>query len=107
MMAASGQAVCLSWIVPKVQKQFIQSDKGCAFVGCYDGIAMIHALEIAEHARGQGEGTKLVQAAEAWAPARKMAALTVQTNTASRALFEKLGYCLVGRYHYRIKDERA
>ena len=85
-------------------KTVIQSDHGCAFVCCHDGIAMIHALEVAQTARSQGIGTTLVKQAEAWAPARKIAALTVETNTASRGLFEKLGYCLVGRYHYRIKN---
>ncbi|MEM9715673.1 MAG: GNAT family N-acetyltransferase [Pseudomonadota bacterium] len=88
-------------------KTIIQTDGGCGFVACHDDVAMIHALEVAEVQRGQGIGAKLEQQARAWAPTRKIAALTVKANAASRGLFKKAGYCEVSRYHYRIKRPAA
>ncbi|MEO0342540.1 MAG: GNAT family N-acetyltransferase [Pseudomonadota bacterium] len=88
-------------------KTVIQTKGGCGFVACHNDVAMIHALEVAADRRGLGIGTALEQQACTWAPTRKISALTVATNKASRALFKKAGYCEVSFYHYRIKDPDA
>ena len=84
-------------------KTVVQQDGGVAFVSCHDDVAMIHALEVDAAYRRQGVGAELEHTASAWAPTRKIAALTVESNIASRRLFQNAGYCVVSRYHYRIK----
>jgi len=79
-----------------------------AYVGLHDGIAMIHALEVAPHCRRRGMGRRVMLRAAGWARengATHIAAVCTQQNTAANALYASLGMALVGQYHYRIKEE--
>lgn len=87
----------------KGPKTIVQMTGGCAFVSCHKDVAMIHALEVDQDHRRKGIGRTLEQAASEWSPVPTIAALTVETNTASRGLFTAAGYKEVSKYHYRIK----
>jgi len=79
-----------------------------AYVGLHDGIAMVHALEVAPHCRRRGMGRRVMLRAAGWARengATHIAAVCTQQNTAANALYASLGMALVGQYHYRIKEE--
>lgn len=80
---------------------------GTGYVGIHQGIAMVHALEILEHQRGQGVGKWLMRRAADWAQshgAHHMSVICTQENAGANALYASLGMSLVGRYHYRIKQ---
>lgn len=83
---------------------------GCAFVAIHERIAMLHALEILPHQRGQGLGKWMMRRAAFWARdngADVLAVACTQANTAANALYASLGMTLVGQYHYRKwKDEQ-
>lgn len=79
---------------------------GTAFVAIHDGIAMLHAVEIAQRARRQGLARTMVQAAGHWAARRGaslLATLVTKENVAAQALYASLGLQPVGQYHYRAK----
>lgn len=81
---------------------------GTAFVGLAHGCAMIHALEVTPHFRGQGLGRHLTQAAAFWGArngAQHLALVTTQANVAANALYTSLGMVNVGQYHYRIRPQ--
>lgn len=78
---------------------------GCAFAAISNGIAVLHALEVAPANRRQGLGRRLMQAAAHWARAQgagHLALLVVETNAPARALYDGLGYAPVTAMHYRI-----
>lgn len=77
---------------------------GCAFVGIQNKIAMLHALEILPHQRGQGLGKWVMRRAGFWAAdhgASHLSVVCTQANTAANALYTSLSMSLVGQYHYR------
>lgn len=77
---------------------------GVAFVAIHDGIAMVHALELLVHQRGQGLGKWMMRRAAFWAArhgATHVSAVCTQANAAANALYASLGMTLVGQYHYR------
>ena len=79
---------------------------GVAFVACHGTEAMIHALEVRPDQRRQGVGQSLLQAAANWAAdqgAARLSLVVTRQNAAARALYARLGMCLVGQYHYRMK----
>lgn len=83
---------------------------GCAFVAIDGDIALIHALEVAKDFRRVGAARQMVEKAAFWAVeqgATEFGALTVETNTASRALFRGMGFRDATRYHYRTKEQPA
>ncbi|MCZ0812476.1 MAG: GNAT family N-acetyltransferase [Pseudomonadota bacterium] len=85
-----------------------QRPAATAYVGLHDGIAMVHALEVAPHCRRRGMGRRVMLRAAAWARengATHIAAVCTQENAAANALYASLGMALVGQYHYRIKEE--
>lgn len=78
---------------------------GVGFVAVGDGIAMLHAVEVAPKFRRKGIGRTIAAAALRWAEdrgARTLALATTQENSAANGLYRKLGLVLVGGYHYRI-----
>lgn len=78
---------------------------GTGYVAIEDGIAMVHALEILEHQRGQGVGKWLMRRAAVWAQAQgahHMSVICTQENAAANGLYRSLGMDLVGSYHYRV-----
>ena len=81
---------------------------GTAFVGVHDEVAMVHAVEVLPHQRRQGVAEWIMRAAAIWGKAqgaRDLAVLCVTENRAANALYAKLGFENVGRYHYRIGPE--
>lgn len=83
---------------------------GCAFVSVVDGIAVIHAIEVAEVYRRKGVARNMVRGAVRWAHsmgATRVASLVTEANGASRALFASLGLSPVEKYHYRVLGEEA
>jgi GNAT superfamily N-acetyltransferase len=83
---------------------------GVAFVALTDkdgdgDIAMIHAIETAPEHRRKGAGGLLLRGAASFAAehgAVWLALAVTEANAPARALYEKLGMALAGRYHYRI-----
>jgi ribosomal protein S18 acetylase RimI-like enzyme len=81
---------------------------GCAFVGIYESIAMIHAIEVAPTQRRKGAGINILRYTAKWAQdhgARYFSLAVTDANDAANALYRKLGMSVVGRYHYRIKQK--
>jgi GNAT superfamily N-acetyltransferase len=77
---------------------------GAGFVAIHDGIAMVHALEILPHQRGQGLGGWMMRGAALWAAeqgAHTMSAICTCDNVGANALYTSLGMDAVGQYHYR------
>ncbi len=77
---------------------------GAAFVAIHDGIAMIHALEVAPDCRRKGVGRQLMQGCANWAQdagADWVTLAVTDANTAANALYADLGMEPVARYHYR------
>lgn len=83
---------------------------GCLFAATDGDIAMVHALEVASDFRRAGAARQMVEKAAFWAveqSATRIAALTVETNKASRALFGGMGFTDTTHYHYRMKEQPA
>lgn len=81
---------------------------GAAYIGIYNGIAMVHALEILPSQRRKGVGTIAMRHAAIWARAQNASYISVictKENKAAIALYTSLKMHLVGGYHYRIKEE--
>jgi len=79
---------------------------GTGYVGIHKDFAMVHALEILEHQRGQGVGKWMMRRAAFWAEsqgATHMSVICTQENEAANGLYTSLGMALTGTYHYRIK----
>ncbi|UWR22735.1 GNAT family N-acetyltransferase [Sulfitobacter sp. S190] len=77
---------------------------GVAFAAIAEGICMVHAVEVLAHQRRQGVADWIMRAAAFWARdhgAERLAVLCVADNKAANALYTKLGFAEVGRYHYR------
>lgn len=80
------------------------------FVALHEGIAMMHALEVAEKYRCHGMAALLCRQAAVWAAARggtRLAMLCTRANAGSNALCSSLGLAVVGQYHYRKFKEDA
>lgn len=80
--------------------------RGALFAAVHGGIAMVHAVEVRADGRRQGVAQRMMRAAAWWAlqeGADRIAALTVQANTSTQAMWRKLGMEVGSRYHYRVK----
>ncbi|SDY19232.1 GNAT family N-acetyltransferase [Citreimonas salinaria] len=81
---------------------------GAGFCAIHDGIAMVHALEIAPPFRRRGLGAWMMRQAAFWARdngADWMAVLCTEANAGANALYDRLRMELAGGYHYRIAPE--
>lgn len=81
---------------------------GASFVAMYDGISMVHAVEIVPFQRRQGVGRWLMKRAAFWTLANggdTLAVICTTDNAAANRLYSSLGMSVVGQYHYRIKPE--
>lgn len=79
---------------------------GAAFIAIHDGIAMLHALEVAPQMRRQGSANNILRAGARWAQdhgATVFSLVVTQANTGARKLYASLGMEVVGQYHYRLK----
>jgi len=68
----------------------------------------IYCMAVAPHARRRGLGTSVLRTLLAWG--RTQGAVygylaVTEANRAARALYEREGFTVVGRYHYRVKPE--
>lgn len=78
---------------------------GVAFVAIHDGVAMLHALEVADAERRKGVGRMVTLAAADWAAtagAEVLALAVTNANGAANALYATVGMVPAGRYHYRM-----
>jgi len=81
---------------------------GVAFAAVHEGICMVHAVEVLPHQQRQGVATWIMRAAAHWGAAQgadRLSVLCVEANTRAQALYAKLGFAPVGRYHYRQSPE--
>ena len=81
---------------------------GTAYVGISNGIAMFHALEVAQRFRRQGLAAHMIRAMAFWARengAKHFALVVTEANVGANALYASLGFDVVGHYHYRILPE--
>ncbi|WP_296640207.1 GNAT family N-acetyltransferase [Roseinatronobacter sp.] len=77
---------------------------GCGFCAIHDGIAMLHAVEIAPAYRRQGAARTMLHGAAHWAQGQGadwLALAVTEANAPARALYEAAGMQVVTRYHYR------
>ncbi len=81
---------------------------GVAFAAVFDGVCMVHAVEVLPHQRKQGVARWIMRAAGFWGRAhgaQKVAVLCVATNKAANALYQSMGFVPAGSYHYRQSPE--
>ncbi|NUH65304.1 GNAT family N-acetyltransferase [Sulfitobacter sp. S0837] len=81
---------------------------GVAFAGVHGDICMVHAVEVLPHQQRQGVATWIMRAAAHWGQAQgasQLSVLCVEANARAQALYAKLGFAPVGRYHYRQSTE--
>ncbi len=78
---------------------------GAAFCAIHEGIAMVHAVEIAQAHRRKGLAAWMMRQAAHWAKANGagwLSVLCTQANAPANGLYASLGMQVVGQYHYRI-----
>lgn len=81
---------------------------GTSYVGMYEGITMLHALEIAPSHRRLGLAQWVMRQAAVWTlqnQGHTLAVICTQANNAANNLYSGLGMDVIGQYHYRIKPE--
>lgn len=93
---------------PKIAPMARRVDRpvGTAFAAIYDGIAMVHAIEVLADQRRQGDGRRLLSRAAKWAAeagAHTIALAVTEANIGARALYGDLGMQAAARYHYRVR----
>lgn len=80
---------------------------GAMYVGCDEGIAMLHALEVLPDMRRNGLGLQMMGAAGSWAlrnGAEVFSLVVLSSNDAACGLYRSLGMVEVSSYHYRKKE---
>lgn len=81
---------------------------GTAFVAMAEGVAVLHALVVAERFRRQGVARMILRDAALWAAeqgAETLALAVTGTNAGAIALYASLGMERVAKYHYRIRPD--
>lgn len=77
------------------------------FAAVHKGICMVHAVEVAPPHRQQGVAQWIMRAAAFWGHekgAAHLSVICVADNLPGNALYHRLGFKEVGRYHYRIAE---
>ena len=83
---------------------------GVAYVGIQDGVAMLHAVQVAPDQRRSGTGAAILRSAANWAIARGanwVALAVTKANTPANALYSKFAMTPATEYHYRRAPEDA
>lgn len=83
---------------------------GTSYLGMFNGISMLHALEIKSEHRRNGLARWAMRRAGYWTlenGGHTVSVICTRENAAANALYQSLGMTLIGPYHYRIKDTRA
>lgn len=78
------------------------------FCAIHGQTAMVHALEVLPHQRGQKMGAYAMYEFAHWAReqgASHISLVCTAANDAANALYTSLGMTCVGQYHYRLKQE--
>lgn len=73
----------------------------------HDGVVIAECVATIAAARRRGGARRVMEALEAWGGERGATAIglqAVEANGAAQGLYGGLGYRLIGRYHYRIRD---
>ncbi|MBR3371477.1 MAG: GNAT family N-acetyltransferase [Rhodobacteraceae bacterium] len=81
---------------------------GAAFCAVHDGIAMVHAVEVAPALRRKGVARMILQGAAFWAQgqgAQWLALAVTEANAPARALYDALGMQVMVQYSYRQKED--
>ncbi|MEU3169176.1 GNAT family N-acetyltransferase [Streptosporangium sp. NPDC006930] len=66
----------------------------------------IYSMAVMPHARRRGHGRKVLRALLSHARAQgtqRAYLVVVESNTAARTLYERQGFTVAGRYHYRVR----
>ncbi|MER5649898.1 GNAT family N-acetyltransferase [Streptosporangium sp. NPDC002524] len=66
----------------------------------------IYSMAVLPHARRRGHGREVLRALLSHARAQgtqRAYLVVVESNTAARALYERQGFTVAGRYHYRVR----
>ncbi len=92
--------------VPKVSILGRRSDTpgGTAFIAVHNGVAMLHALEVASSQRRKGVAETIMKGAANWAVdigASWLALAVTRANGPANGLYDKLGMSVATNYHYR------
>ncbi|MBV1862834.1 MAG: GNAT family N-acetyltransferase [Rhodobacteraceae bacterium] len=77
---------------------------GVSFLGCYQDIAMVHAVEVLTSARKQGVAEAMMRGAAWWAAQQNtewFTCLTTSENAPAQGLYRKMGMEVAAHYHYR------
>lgn len=77
---------------------------GVSFMGCYQDIAMVHAVEVLISARKQGVAEAMMRGAAWWAVqqnAEWFTCLATSENAPAQGLYRKMGMEVAAHYHYR------
>ena len=87
----------------------LNDSPACAgFVAVHGDQAMVHALYVLPHQRGQGMAHYAMRRAARWAVEQGAAEITVlctKENDAANRLYQGMGMTPVGAYHYRIRED--
>lgn len=81
---------------------------GVAYVAAKDGVAMLHALEVAPAMRRTGVASAILKGAANWALGKRadwLAVLVTKANGPGNALYRHLAMTPVTDYHYRRMGE--
>lgn len=87
-------------------KAYLEVANATAFIALHKGIAMTHAVEVAQTARKQGYGGQIMAGALDWAyqhGAQKLALAVTSANKPAQNLYRALNMTIETHYHYRIK----
>jgi len=109
-IGAGRRAVMARALGPKItlMARIENRPAGVAFVACDGPVAMVHAVEMLADRRRRGGGAMLMVGGANWAAeqgAETLAVAVTEANAPARALYEKLGMAVAGRYHYRIRTD--
>jgi ribosomal protein S18 acetylase RimI-like enzyme len=91
LVATAPSDEVVGWI-HAAEQEFLEVDRRCEIAG----------LVVDAAYRGQGVGRQLVEAAERWAAARRLGAMSVRSNVVraeSHPFYERLGYRRVKTQH--------
>ncbi len=92
----------------KAPKTIINTgEMGVAFAAAFNGVAMVHAVEVASSHRRKGVANALMYKAFQWAKEQNcmwVSVLTVRENIPARTLYENLGMVEAAAYHYRREN---
>ena len=64
----------------------------------------VYCMAVRPEERRKGLGRAILRGLRAWGAGRNAYLLVTEANAAARALYEREGFTVAGRYHYRVKQ---